>query len=423
VVIAVRRVFCDDPPSIADHDRALRILRPIDTPASTRLVAMLAVCSDFDDIRRAAIETLGGRRSRDYLQTLVDLVHTPATYALQPVQGPGSGGFLVVDTPRYRLERSYDAPPPFAINSTFRGFVGFDLNGMPLAMTGDELSSWAFRPNVGSGAGVLASALAGEYVIAQAERRTAMQIAAANLKAAAAREWLMADIRGIEQSNARAQDVNARVGAILRDAFNAPEMKDDEDARHRWYFDRVGYNYTPPARAFVTDSVPTLPPPILYSCFAAGTVVRTREDPRAIEQIRPGDRVLCQDTASGALGFESVLVIHHNPPARTVRLVLENGEVLIPSIYHRFWICGQGWVMPRDLKPGDALRVLRGRVAIDRAEPGEVVPIYNLDVARDHTFFVGGYDYLVHDNTLPGAEATPFDAVNATVDSSAGVGP
>ena len=103
---------------------------------------------------------------------------------------------------------------------------------------------------------------------------------------------------------------------------------------------------------------------------------------------------------------------HHNPPAKTVRLTLDNGEVLRPSIYHRFWLCGQGWTMARDLKPGDALRMLQGRVTIAGAQPDEVVPVYNLDVARDHTYFVGEHDYLVHDNTLPGAGTRPFDCAD-----------
>ena len=49
---------------------------------------------------------------------------------------------------------------------------------------------------------------------------------------------------------------------------------------------------------------------------------------------------------------------------------------------------------------------------VARAEPGEVVPVYNLDVARDHTYFVGEHDYLVHDNTLPDAGSRPFDALS-----------
>jgi hypothetical protein len=415
-VVAVKRVFCDTL-AIADQVRALWILRPIDSPASTRLVALLAVQSDFEDIRRTAVELLSSRPQRDYLEPLVTMIHTPATYMVQPVAGPGSSGLLVVETPRYHLERSYDAPPAFALGTSFHGYVGYDPNGLPIAMSGFDLDDLRFA--VGSVsksqgvAGVVASGLRGQAVMAAAENRTAALVAAANLKAAAAQEQLAADIGDLNRSNDRAVAVNARVARFLEATCGAPRLNDDEDAWRRWYFDRIGYNYTPPPRVYVTDVEPSLPPPILYSCFAAGTPVRTRDGLRAIETIRPGDRVLCQDPATGALAFEPVLVAHHNPPSSTVQLTLDDGEVLIPSVYHRFWICGQGWEMARALKPGDALRIRGGRATVTRSEPAGVVPVYNLDVASAHTFFVGARDCLVHDNTQPGPAVLPFDALAA----------
>ena len=47
-------------------------------------------------------------------------------------------------------------------------------------------------------------------------------------------------------------------------------------------------------------------------------------------------------------------------------------------------------------------------VQVDSAQP-----VYNLDVADDHTFFVGQGAALVHDNTLPDRRITPFDAAPA----------
>jgi len=41
---------------------------------------------------------------------------------------------------------------------------------------------------------------------------------------------------------------------------------------------------------------------------------------------------------------------------------------------------------------------------------GPVVPLFNLDVARNRTFFVGRHDALVHDNTPPDPRLEPFDA-------------
>jgi hypothetical protein len=111
------------------------------------------------------------------------------------------------------------------------------------------------------------------------------------------------------------------------------------------------------------------------------------------------------------LTYEPILVVHHNAPGKTLRLVFDTGETLLPSIYHRFWRAGQGWAIARDLKAGDVIRTLGGRAQIETIAPGPVEPLYNLDVAGSRTFFVGIQGVLVHDNTLPAVRGTPFDAV------------
>src|SRR5262249_12655474 len=131
------RVFCDD---VADHQSwAVRVLSAIDAPNSTQLLARLAVFSAYDQIRESSIDLLRRRPARDYGETLVEMIHTPATYRIQPVQGPGSKGILLVDTPRFQLTRSYDAPAAFRLGSNFFGYVGYDGNGLPVAARGREV--------------------------------------------------------------------------------------------------------------------------------------------------------------------------------------------------------------------------------------------------------------------------------------------
>src|SRR5262249_21978436 len=124
-----------------------------------------------------------------------------------------------------------------------------------------------------------------------------------------------------------------------------------------------------------------------------------------------GDPVLTQSTWTGALAYQPILAVHHNPPNATFRVVLGE-ETVVSSAFHRFWKAGTGWVMARDLKEGDPIRTLDGPVTVTRIEPGRVVPVYNLDVAEDADFFVGQRGVLVHDNTLPDLGKPPFDAVN-----------
>ncbi len=138
--------------------------------------------------------------------------------------------------------------------------------------------------------------------------------------------------------------------------------------------------------------------------------MRTIDGLRAIETLSVGDQVLTQDATTGGLSFQSVLVVHHNAPGATLRVALENGETLVPSIYHRFWRAGQGWALARELKPGDVLRTLEGLTKVVSVSAGPVVPVFNLDVAQTRTFFVGVHSALVHDNTLPATRLVPFDA-------------
>jgi Pretoxin HINT domain len=139
--------------------------------------------------------------------------------------------------------------------------------------------------------------------------------------------------------------------------------------------------------------------------------VATLEGPRPIESIRVGDQVLSQDAASGALAFQPVVFLHHNPPGKTLRVSFSGGESVVCSVYHRFWRANLGWAMARELKPGDVLRTLGGLARVARVEPDATQPLYNLDVAKTRTFFAGSGRLLVHDNTLPDHRLKPFDAL------------
>ena len=104
---------------------------------------------------------------------------------------------------------------------------------------------------------------------------------------------------------------------------------------------------------------------------------------------------------TGSLDFRPVLAVHHNPPDTTLRVALDNGDAVVASRFHRFWLAGRGWAMARDLKSGDVVRTLAAPPRITSVEQAPVQPVFNLDVAESRTYFVGSSAMLVHDNTLP----------------------
>lgn len=380
---------------------AVRLCGQIGGPEATHALVELALGGRSEAVRKAAIQTLRDREPRDYAGVLVDLIHPKKRYSVRPLAGPGWSRALLVETPAFKVLRTYDAPPAFRLSSTFYGYVGYDGNGLPVLVRGLELSRMARE-----------EPLAQASDLAVIEERTAELLAAAKLKEAVARQRLAADVNDIEGANAWAEFQNGRICALLVGALDAPDLHDDADAWHSWWYDMLGYKYEPPPQIESHQNAVPLPAaPYVMSCFVAGTPVRTVYGRRPIESLRVGDQVFCQDASTGAIRPEAIVVIHHNGPNKTLRITLDTGEVLVPSTYHRFWRAGQGWAQARALKTGDILRTYGGRARIERIEPAETVPVYNLDVAGGHTFFVGQADVLVHDNTLPDAHLVPFDAV------------
>ena len=233
----------------------------------------------------------------------------------------------------------------------------------------------------------------------------------ANIKATAAQQRLLADVSAIEDFNQLAAVINERVLPVLQQAAGSAESTTDQDGLYKWWYDRLGYSYEPPQKVqAAVDAFPQSYPPSLTTCFAAGTKVRTIEGFRPIEQILPGELVLSQDVATGGLDFRPIVMVHHNPPNQTLRITLGNDEIVLASVYHRFWRAGSGWAQARELNAGDVLRTLGSSTRVVSVETGSVEPLYNLDVSGNRSFFVGTAGVLVHDNTLPPVRQVPFDA-------------
>ncbi len=240
-----------------------------------------------------------------------------------------------------------------------------------------------------------------------------------------AEKQLESDVASLDEYNASLSQINDRVVPILK-AVSGEDIGAKPAEWQRWYVNLIGYQLNQlqsSDKPTVVEDVPLAyqPQPIPFgqfsgpiatmrmSCFGAGTQVRTLNGLEAIETLKVGDPVLTQSTHTGALAYKPILAVHHNPPSKTF-LVRLGDETVVSSEFHRFWKSGHGWVMARDLKEGDLIRTLDGPLAVSRIERGEVVPVYNLDVAEDADFFVGRGGVLVHDNTLPDLRERPFDA-------------
>jgi tetratricopeptide (TPR) repeat protein len=413
---------------------AVQMLSQIDGPAASNALAVLAIFNSSADVRRRAAESLARRDPRDVVGRLIGLIRKPFKYRYTPPGGPGTTGELFVEGEKFNIDRFYNNRPvnpewiprrlfapsvpfdPYSVQNVMLAAVAwapeaFSVSSpattssvrVPGAVGG--LSGYAGNPNTNPFFWFQLMAERQDQLIARAfETLRQDQL---NLEQQMAR-----DVQMIEMTNANIKLVNSRALPLLK-VISGKDIDVEPEKWKGWWTDQLGYAYQSSSEAtkptysdFV--SVGSLAGPVHSACFAAGTLVKTIDGPRAIESIKVGDRVLAQNTAAGDLAFQPVLVIHRNEPTATLRIALGD-ETIVATPIHRFWKPGKGWTMARELKAGDPLRMVGGVIKIQSIEPGETQPVYNLDVAVSRNFFVGNTGLLVHDFSFVQPVTEPFD--------------
>ena len=342
--------------------------------------------------------------------------------------GPDAVGALFVEGQKFNVQTLYNVPSlpatPGVDSNGLPVLFNFDLDSMNLRNLQknlqDSMNPRSSRSHESPDQALMDIASYQHMV----ELRTQMLLSARHKRRLNARMRLANDIAAIEANNKLTDESNDRVSALLRDLIHVNKGKDPESWK-TWWADQQGYVYEPekprPKPTFVAQVNPaqlvasagwSSAPVVHTACFAAGTPVRTKLGPRTIETLKVGDVVLSQDPATGSLSYQPILVVHHNPPAPLLRLKLSKDEIEVTGI-HRFWVAARGWVMARDLKAGDEVRVVGGVSRVESVKPtGKVEPVFNLNISSNHDFFVGRSAALAHDNSLIQPRDRRFDATS-----------
>jgi hypothetical protein len=130
-------------------------------------------------------------------------------------------------------------------------------------------------------------------------------------------------------------------------------------------------------------------------CFIAGTlVVMADGSMQSIEDLRVGDVVKSYDETTQTVTTKPV----QNLYARIVKATTRINGTLRVTERHRF-MTTRGWVAAKNLRVGDEVLSVEGRIPITSVESVEErVPVHNFTVQDTHTYYVtdGGRTYLVH---------------------------
>ncbi|MEV1286102.1 polymorphic toxin-type HINT domain-containing protein [Micromonospora sp. NPDC049679] len=154
------------------------------------------------------------------------------------------------------------------------------------------------------------------------------------------------------------------------------------------------------------DGVKTLFSACRKHSFAPGTLVLLADGSlRAIEKLKPGDKVVASEPDSGKTEPRTVVATHINHDTDLTDLVItvEGGrDVLVKTTqHHPFWSEDrQNWVHAEELRQGEALLATNGAAATVRSvrSYGGAAVMHDLTVEALHTYYViaGTTPLLVH---------------------------
>ena len=139
-------------------------------------------------------------------------------------------------------------------------------------------------------------------------------------------------------------------------------------------------------------------------CFKAGTLVACldqagKETLKPIEEIEVGDKVLAYDEETGEQGYKEVVRLFRNK-TQEWHHVFVNGEEIVCTAEHPFFVDGKGFVPAKELKERDNLLLSDGsKVEIESLKTEHVeIPetTYNFEVKDFHTYYVSHSNVLVH---------------------------
>ena len=141
-------------------------------------------------------------------------------------------------------------------------------------------------------------------------------------------------------------------------------------------------------------------------CFVAGTMVLTASGLTAIEKIRAGDKVISTNAETFETEEKLVLETYIRQTDKLIHLVI-NGEEIITTEAHPFYVKERGFVDAGSLVIGDPLIDVRGNILVVENTRTEYLhepeTVYNFQVEDFHTYYVGKRCIWVHNGECGGS--------------------
>jgi len=138
-------------------------------------------------------------------------------------------------------------------------------------------------------------------------------------------------------------------------------------------------------------------------CFIAGTKVLTEDGYKNIEDIEVGDKVLAYDEKTGEQAYKKVVQLFRGETKEWYHVFVD-GEEIVCTGNHPFYVEGKGFVKAKDLTTEEKLTLSDGKqveiekIEIEKLDKPETK--YNFEVEGFHTYYVTEKAILVHNDCI-----------------------
>jgi hypothetical protein len=128
-------------------------------------------------------------------------------------------------------------------------------------------------------------------------------------------------------------------------------------------------------------------------CFVAGTAVLALGGAVAIENIRKGDMVLSRNDTLVITEYKPVTDIYvYHDITKLTRVQYSDGDEIIATPKHPFYVFNRGYVEAGNLRAGDILLLSNGKTVVVEKIQHEILErpttVYNIEVADNHNYYV-----------------------------------
>ena len=137
-------------------------------------------------------------------------------------------------------------------------------------------------------------------------------------------------------------------------------------------------------------------------CFVAGTLVKTKDGYKRIEEIGANDFVYSWNEKENKMEYKRVLNTSITTAEITRLIELKDGTTVEATLNHPFLEIEKGFLEAKDLEIGSRIFTIEGEMEITSIKEEEYFSkkVYNLYVEDNHNYFISELGLLVHNEEI-----------------------